>query len=182
MRRNLLVVLLLTCVGLSSPAFGKVYFTVKQLLGQHFHDASRVTFRRIPVTGALKATLERRLARTGLKNEYVVYVALRGDDALGYAVFDQELGLHEKIDFATFFDERGVITRAEVVAYREGHGAEIRRDSFRRQFVGRSAKSGFRVGTDIDSISGATISSESMSRAVERAAVLLEVGVLAEQP
>ena len=170
-------------LAITTPVLGKVYYTAKQLLMEHFHDAHRVSHQRIAITGPLRAKLERKLGRKlpKTKTEYVVYIATRGDHVDGYAVFDQEPGQHQLIDFATFFDAAGTVTRTEVVAYREGYGAEIRRESFRQQFVGRNAASGFQLGSDIDAISGATISSESMSRAVQRAALVLEAGVLSAQ-
>ena len=61
---------------------------------------------------------------------------------------------------------------------REAYGAGIRSTQFRRQFVGRTGKSTFRPGDDIDVISGATISAHSLTRAVHRAAVLLDELVL----
>jgi Na+-translocating ferredoxin:NAD+ oxidoreductase subunit G len=166
---------------LSAPAAAQVYFTIKQLLSEQYKAASSVSFTRVAVDPGLNATLQNRLGRPLPKNEYVIYVAKRGSEVVGYALFDQERGEHELIDFATFFDPQGKIVRTEVVAYREAYGSEIRRETFRQQFLGRSAKSGFRVGQDIDAISGATLSSESMARALERGAVLVETTVL-KQP
>ncbi|MET0385661.1 MAG: FMN-binding protein, partial [Polyangiales bacterium] len=82
---------------------------------------------------------------------------------------------HEPISFGTFFDPQGVITRVEILAYREPYGDGVRAERFRKQFLGRSAKSTFRPGADIDAISGATISSRSLCIGVERAAVLFDV-------
>jgi Na+-translocating ferredoxin:NAD+ oxidoreductase RnfG subunit len=176
--RKIAIAATLVGLAISTPALSKVYFTVKELLSSHFKTADRVSFERVSLSGPQKKTLERRLGSKLPKTNYVVYVASKGGHPLGYAVFDQELGQHELIDFATFFDGAGKITRTEVTAYREGYGSEIRRDSFRRQFIGRDAHSHFRVGQDIDAISGATISSDSMARAVHRAALIVDVGVL----
>lgn len=165
-------------LAVSTPAVAKVYHTVKELLAEQFKSASKVGYERIAVTTDQKTELERRLKRRLPKNDYVVYVALQDGEPEGYAVFDQERGQHELIDFATFFDAQGIVSRTEVMAYRENYGHEIRRESFRRQFIGRSADSGYVVGKDIDAISGATISADSMSRVVHRAAVLLDVCVL----
>lgn len=167
-------------LALSAPALAQVYFTVKQLLGDEYKTASAVSFTRVAVDAALNTAVQAKLGRPLPKPEYVIYVAKRGDEVVGYAVFDEERGEHELIDFATFFDPQGVIVRTEIVAYREAYGSEIRREAFRKQFLGRSAKSGFKVGQDIDAISGATLSSESMSRALQRAAVLVDAAILSK--
>ena len=82
------------------------------------------------------------------------------------------------ISFATFFDPAGRVTRVEVIAYREPYGDGIRADRFRRQFVGKTAQSGFAPDRDIDAISGATISSRSLCVGVQRASLLLEETLL----
>ena len=103
-----------------------------------------------------------------------MFVATSGSHVDGYAVFDQERGQHELIDFVVFFDGRGAVTGVEVLAYREPYGDAIRGERFRRQFVGRSGSSGFRADHDIDVVGGATISSRSMCVGVQRASVIVD--------
>jgi electron transport complex protein RnfG len=155
-------------------AQSKVFHSVKQLLGTHFRSSERVTFLRVTPDKGARAAIAKRLGQTLPGKTYSFYVAKTKDRIDGYALFDSEIGQHEPIDFATFFDRQGKITRVEVVAYREAYGDGIRSEQFRRQFVGRSGRSGFRINRDIDIVSGATISSKSMARAVQRAAVLLD--------
>ena len=162
-----------------SRAEAQVFHSVRGLLGNHFQGASSVGFLRLHPSGSQKAAIEKRIGQRLLKSEYVFYVAKKGEQVVGYALFDQERGQHEMIDFATFFDATGKVTRVEVVAYREPYGDGIRSARFRRQFVGRSAASSMRPGKEIDVISGATLSTGAMVRAVKRAAVLLEQVVLA---
>ncbi len=169
---------LLCCLAAASPALGKVYHSVRSLLAEQFRNSSSVAYERVQLKPEVKAAIEKQLGRPLAKSKYLIYVAKRADKIDGYAVFDEERGQHELIDFATFFDAGGVVTRAEVVAYREGYGSEIRRDSFRQQFVGKGARSSFQLGQDIDAVSGATISSEAMSRAVHRAALVLDKTLL----
>jgi Na+-translocating ferredoxin:NAD+ oxidoreductase subunit G len=163
---------------LPSVAQSEVFHTVKGLLSAQFKQSERVTFVRVEPDKKQRADIAKRLGHPLPRATYSFYVAKSGGGVDGYALFDAELGQHEPIDFATFFDRNGKITRVEVVAYREAYGADIRKQQFRRQFVGRTAKSGFRAGKDIDIISGATISSKSAARAVQRATVLLDQLVL----
>lgn len=165
-------------LGASSDRAQATDFTTPQaLLAQHFKSSERVTFLKVRPDPAQRATLEKRLGRSLPKAEYTFFMAMSHGKPDGYALFDDQLGQHEPISFATFFDPEGHITRVEVVAYREPHGDGIRAERFRKQFVGRTAHSRFRAGTDIDSISGATISSRSMCVGVERAAALFDVAI-----
>lgn len=162
-----------------ATAESQIFHSVRELLSSHFADSEHVRFERVRPSGHTERRIERRLGDTLPKDEYIFYVAETDGAPDGYALFDQELGQHEPIDFATFFDARGNVTRVEVVAYREPYGEGIRSKRFRRQFVGRDASDDFQPGHDIDVISGATISTRSMCRAVERATVLLEETLLA---
>jgi Na+-translocating ferredoxin:NAD+ oxidoreductase RnfG subunit len=155
-----------------------VEFTTPQaLLSQRFRSSERVSFIKVRPDAAQRRALENRLGRSLPKPEYTFFVATSHGRTDGYALFDDQLGQHEPISFATFFDAQGQITSVEVVAYREPFGDGIRAERFRKQFVGRTAQSQFRSGTDIDTISGATISSRSMCIGVERAAALFEIAV-----
>jgi Na+-translocating ferredoxin:NAD+ oxidoreductase subunit G len=167
------------CAALiATPAArAKDYWTPQTLLAQHFHASERVTYVRLQLDAAERASVEKRLGRGVAKSEYTVFVAQSRGHSDGYAVFDDQLGQHEPISFATFFDPTGRVTRVEIVAYREPFGDGVRAERFRKQFVGRDAQSRFRPGQEIDTISGATISSRSLCIGVERAAVLLQAAL-----
>jgi len=151
--------------------------TPQALLSEHFRRSERVTYMKVKPDASQRAQLEARLGRPLPKPEYTFFVATSHGRTDGYALFDDQLGQHELISFATFFDADGAITRVEVVAYREPFGDGIRAERFRKQFVGRTGADKFRSGTDIDIISGATISSRSMCVGVERAAALFDATV-----
>jgi electron transport complex protein RnfG len=163
---------------LAAPGHAQVYYSVRGLLADHFKDSEIVDFRRITLSSRTREEIERRLGEKLEKGEYIFYVARTADGIDGYALFDREIGQHEYIDFATFFDCDGRVTRVEVVAYREPYGEGIRSQRFRNQFVGKSAQDRMRAGKDIDVISGATLSAQAMTKAVKRASVLLRDTVL----
>jgi hypothetical protein len=175
-----------TCLSLapafdSGPSLGRAaaidFTTPQKLLSEHFHGSERVSYVRVHLEPAQRATIEARLGRALPKVDWTFFVATSHGQPDGYALFDEELGQHEPISFATFFDTSGRITRVEVVSYREPFGDGVRAERFRKQFVGRDAQSQFRPGADIDAISGATISSRSLCVGVERAAVLFAAAI-----
>ncbi|MBT8469297.1 MAG: FMN-binding protein, partial [Myxococcales bacterium] len=163
---------------LAASGEAQVYYSVRGLLAEQFRQSELVDFQRIQLSDKDRELLGRRLGQKLEKGEYIFYVAHSGDQVDGYALFDREIGQHEYIDFATFFDGEGRVTRVEVVAYREPYGEGIRSKRFRKQFVGKEAASGFRPGHDIDVISGATLSAHAMAKAVKRATLLLHDAVL----
>lgn len=174
MRALFSVALCAAALALFAPAArAETFFTLRELLTSHFHDSTAVGYERVHADGSLQRQLER--VGGNVRGDYVVYVARSGDSVDGYALMDQERGQHEMIDLATFFDATGHVTDVQVVAYREAYGDGIRSSRFRRQFVGRDAHSGFAPGRDIDSVSGATLSSAAMARAVARATLVVQV-------
>ncbi len=150
------------------------FWTAQALLADQFKTSKQVSYVRAKLDPSARARIDAKLRPALPKSEYTLFVAKTGDRIDGYALFDEQLGQHEPISFATFFDAAGQVTRVEVVAYREPYGEGIRAERFRRQFVGRTAQSKYRPGADIDTISGATISSRAACIAVERAAAIVD--------
>jgi Na+-translocating ferredoxin:NAD+ oxidoreductase RnfG subunit len=146
------------------------YWSTKALLKSFFADSERVSY--VEVAGSELAELTgRRAARA----RYVVFVATSGGKVDGYAVIDEEKGQHQPITFGTQLDASGRVVRTEVMVYREGYGDEIREGRFRKQYRGKGASDSLRFGQDVVAISGATISSRSMTVAVARAVKLVQL-------
>jgi len=177
-RAALLLAVSAVTSGLAASGHAQVYFSVRGLLSEQFQGSDLVDFQRIKLSADRREEIERHLGQKLERAEYIFYVARSADHVDGYALFDREIGQHEYIDFATFFDCDGRVTRVEVVAYREPYGEGIRSKRFRKQFVGKEAASGFKPGHDIDVISGATLSARAMAKAVKRATLLLHDTVL----
>ena len=176
-RGAILAAVVCACTATLGPvprARAEQFWTPQALLADQFKTSKHVSYVKVRVEGTTRGAIEARLGRPLPKSEYTVFVAKTENRVDGYALFDEQVGQHEPISFATFFDPAGAITRVEVVAYREPFGDGIRADRFRKQFLGRSVRSRFRAGDDIDTISGATISSRSACLAVERAALLVD--------
>jgi electron transport complex protein RnfG len=150
------------------------YYTPRALLADFFPKSERVTFRTFELDSSLKVRLAQRLGYAPAKDRYTVFVATTHGHVDGYAVIDDEPGLHQPITFATRLSPRGAVERLEIMVYREPRGDEVRDARFRRQFEGKTAQDPLRVNHDIDAVSGATVSSASMASGVRRAAILVE--------
>lgn len=151
-----------------------VYATPQNVLASFFPKSERVTYRTLPLDPRGKARLAHRLGYTPARDSYTIFVALTHGKVDGYAVIDDELGLHQPITFATRLTSRGVVDRVEIMVYREPRGDEVRDPRFRKQFEGKTAADPLRIDRDIDAVSGATISSASLATGVRRAAILIE--------
>jgi electron transport complex protein RnfG len=150
------------------------YYTTRGMLSELFPKSEHVGYRTFVVDKSTRARLAQRLGYAPARDKYTIFVATTHGQIDGYAVIDDELGLHQPITFATRLSPRGMVERVEIMVYREPRGDEVRDPRFRKQFQGKTAQDPMRLNRDIDAVSGATVSSASLAVGVHRAAVLVE--------
>lgn len=155
-----------------------------QILRDFFPDADTIESTPVRLTPDVTARLKSRLGYTVTRpgDLFPLWTARKSGLVVGYAVIDEEKGMHEPITFAVLVGADGVIRRQEVMVYREPEGDGVTQKRFRRQFVGKTSKDPLRAGVDITIVSGATISSHSMAVGVKRAVSVVEEVLLADSP
>lgn len=82
----------------------------------------------------------------------------RADSLLGFAQVGNVLGKDQPITFLVAIDPADRLKDVDILVYREPYGGEVAYEPWRRQFRGKTAGDSLRVGREIRSISGATIS------------------------
>lgn len=92
-----------------------------------------------------------------------------GPGVIGYAVVRNVLGKDQPITFLVAVDSASVLRDVDILVYREPYGGEVAYDAWRRQFRGKTSADPLEIGKDIRSISGATISANSVTLGVRRA-------------
>ena len=92
-----------------------------------------------------------------------------------YAILDNVKGKSMPITFLAIFDENNTIYNVSIIKYREPYGGEIKSKRWLKQFIGFDYSSDYAIGNEIDGISGATISTNSVSKGVNKLALLLEL-------
>ncbi len=90
------------------------------------------------------------------------------DDLLGYAFVDKAPSKTDEFDYLVLFDKDLIIKKAKILIYREDYGGEIGSKRWLKQFVGKKCKDRLIYEKDIIAISGATISANSMTIAVNK--------------
>ncbi|NBV06788.1 MAG: FMN-binding protein [Proteobacteria bacterium] len=86
-------------------------------------------------------------------------------------IIDEVLGKHEYITYAIGINKDGSVKQIEVMNYNESYGYEVRDESWRKQFVGKTISSDLRLEHDIKNISGATLSCKHITDGVRRVLV-----------
>ena len=92
----------------------------------------------------------------------------RADSLLGFAAVDNVLGKDQPITFLVAVDAADRLKDVDILVYREPYGGEVAYEPWRRQFRGRSTGDSMRVGREIRTISGATISVHAVTLGVRR--------------
>ena len=92
----------------------------------------------------------------------------RADSLLGFAAIGNVLGKDQPITFLVAVDPTDRLKDVDILVYREPYGGEVAYEPWRRQFRGKSAGDSLRVGKEIRSISGATISVHAVTLGVRR--------------
>lgn len=97
-----------------------------------------------------------------------VYRISRGGALLGFAQVRNVKGKDQPITYLVAIDSASALKDIDILVYREPRGGEVAYDSWRKQFRGKTTSAPLQVGKDIKNISGATISSNSVTRGVKQ--------------
>lgn len=101
-----------------------------------------------------------------------------GGELLGYVFVDKAPSKTAAFDYLVLFDQELKVVHSKVLIYREEYGGEIGSNRWLKQFLGKSGKDRVSHETNIDAISGATISVRSMTRSMDN--LLQTIGKLQE--
>jgi Na+-translocating ferredoxin:NAD+ oxidoreductase RnfG subunit len=93
----------------------------------------------------------------------------KGGSLLGFAQVRNVKGKERPITYLVAIDTTGATRDIDILVYREPQGGEVANEAWRKQFRGKTAGDRLQVGKDIRNISGATISSNSVTRGVRQA-------------
>lgn len=87
---------------------------------------------------------------------------------LGFAQVRNVKGKDQPITYLVAIDDHDALKDVDVLVYREPYGGEVAYEPWRKQFRGKTSAAPLLVGKDIKNISGATISSHSVTLGVRQ--------------
>ena len=134
----------------------------------------QVNFIKWLLTQERKIYLEKKARMKFMFDHIYVWKITRSDTLIGIAILDNVLGKSLPITFLSCFNSDGELINAHIVKYREDYGYEVGNKRWLNQFIGFGVNSDFTVGRNIDGISGATISVNSVTRGINRSAIIVE--------
>lgn len=112
--------------------------------------------------------------------DYTVYKALNSGELAGYCVLTSASGYGGEIKVITGVDTNKCVAGVEILSHSEtaGLGANAEKEGFRNQYKGKKAEIGVNKNissdTEIQAISGATVTSKAVTSAVNAALKIAE--------
>jgi Na+-translocating ferredoxin:NAD+ oxidoreductase RnfG subunit len=94
-----------------------------------------------------------------------------------FFIVDEVVGKHEMITYAIGITPNGTIQSIEVMEYVESYGYEVAEQSWRNQFIGKTAEDPLKLKQDIQNISGATLSCKHLTDGVKRLMVMYDLAL-----
>ncbi|MGL1902671.1 MAG: FMN-binding protein [Fibrobacterales bacterium] len=98
----------------------------------------------------------------------------KGDSLIGHAFVDNVFGKQMPITFLVVFDAEQKVVYNTVLKYREIRGRAVKQQEWLDLFKGKNARASFKYGTDIDALSGSTISAKSMTKGIQKLCFLVQ--------
>lgn len=116
-----------------------------------------------------------------INNDPLLYEVYKGEEKVGYLVFGEKYGYQSDVVITTLVDYTGEIIRVDTYSEDETpafYGKIINKDFFNRNFKEDNIKDGFFLGENVDGITGATISSTAITKAVQEGTYFLSSNYL----
>ncbi|NNC69353.1 MAG: FMN-binding protein [Flavobacteriaceae bacterium] len=163
MRFSKIAALFLLAFSLALSSFSGLSKNIKKKVDKEIKAAFSTEFyelKTIAIASEINADLPVKI------KEHTFFTIVSGDQKLGYAFVDKAPSKTDEFDYLVLFDADLIIKKTKVLVYREDYGGEIGSKRWLKQFNGKSCKERLKYEKDIIAISGATISANSMTVAV----------------
>ena len=159
----------------SGAAFAAQYLTVEQAQQVIFPEANAFKPTTLSLNLEQMQQVEKLAGVPARSVAWRVIAAYQGDKLLGHIVLDDVIGKFELISYAVGLQPDASVRQVEILTYRESHGFEIKNANWRKQFVGKNASTGLKVGEGVANISGATLSCAHVTDGVRRIAAIAQI-------
>ena len=159
----------------AASAYGTQYTTVEQAQKLVFGAGAQFERRDLKLSKEMVRDIEKRAGVKVRVPEVALWEVSEKGKPAGYFIVDEVYGKHEFITYALALDTGGKIMQVEILEYRENHGSQIRFPKWRAQFTGKTSADPVELESDIENISGATLSCRHVTEGIKRLLVTYDV-------
>ena len=172
MKSEFVFIALPASVLIAPSTFAVQYLTVDQAQRAIFPGKS-FTSAPVKLTAAQRKAIEQASGVRVLKDEQQVWRVSGGS----WFIVDEVVVKHEFITYGAGLNADGSVKQIEIMDYRETYGGQIRDQTWRAQFVGKTSRSTLKLDSDIKNISGATLSCRHVTDGVKRLLSFYEIAL-----
>jgi Na+-translocating ferredoxin:NAD+ oxidoreductase RnfG subunit len=166
--KSFILILISTILFGGSP----IRDATEKYINSQFEDSISINMHNLILDSELKALVQNRVKQRFYRDELYYWAIIQEDSTIAYALMDNVLGKSMPITFLVILNNEGSILATKVIKYREAYGGEVGHKNWLAQFAHFSDSSDFKVGQNIDGISGATISVNSLTKGIQKMAIL----------
>jgi len=165
----LINILLLTSL---SPGNDEIKIYTEAVITETFGSDISFGMTKYVISLDMKSRIESESKQKFIRDHVFIWNIFENDSTVGTAILDHVYGKNLPITFLVIFDNEENIKRTAVVKYREPYGTGVKSNLWNQQFEGKNYLSELKIGADINMISGATISSRSVTTGIKKLALL----------
>ena len=144
------------------------FMTVEQAQAAIFPFADEFVAKPLELTQQQMQEIEKLSGAPGRSTYQRIWRAQMKGKLVGWFFIDQVIGKHELITYALGINPDGSVAQMQVLEYLENYGSQVRYPKWRDQFVGKTVKNPVTIESDIENISGATLSSRHLTDGIRR--------------
>jgi Na+-translocating ferredoxin:NAD+ oxidoreductase RnfG subunit len=144
--------------------------SLKKILGEHIS----LNYEKFIIPTSIKKEVEASSKQKFYSDHIYLYKIHNDNQLKAVAFLDNVYGKSLPITFLVVIDLSGNIIGTDIIKYREPYGGAVQNENWEKQFSGKNSNSNLKVGEDIDAISGATISVNSVTKGIQKILLLYE--------
>lgn len=170
MKISVILFLILSTSLLAQDLKNEINASIKETFGKD----CQIDIIKYTIDKKLKGEIEKSVQQKFFQDFVYLYKIKLNNRLSGYAILDNVYGKSLPITFLVTFDLGLNIKSVYIIKYREQYGGAVKNQSWSNQFKGKNSESSYKIGEDINSISGATISVNSVTKGVYKLSLLIK--------
>ena len=145
----------------------------KHIMSQFPQDVT-ISMNTLKLNKKNKKSVQNQVKQAFFSDQLYFWKISQNDTIIAYAFLDNVKGKSMPITFMVILNKNGTIINSSVIKYRESYGGEIGNRRWLEQFNKKNKKSSYEPGKEIDGITGATISVNSLSKGIRKIVLLFD--------
>ena len=144
----------------------------ESIIKSEFGENIKITYSKFQIEENVKSQIELASKQRFFSETIFVWSITSNDTLQALGLMDNVYGKAQPITFLTIFTLDGKIHSNHIIKYREEHGGQVANEDWNKQFVGMDNNSD--INSNVDGISGATISVNAVKKGVQKLLLLIE--------